>query len=465
MACEITLDEPIGILQPSGQLFAVRTSGTANRGSKVSITVECLSKLTSFAIADENSGRWTRDFTGGPGDSVLDCACGRRIRVTAVSLDNPSCAPVIYDGILKCPQNPCPEVTNIGVYLEDCVGMGRSVKATFTAQLSPPTLGCKFWWDFGDGSKSDRDGISETQTSHIYSTAGQYPVGLFVLCPNCSPSSRTRFVDIPACCPTLVGVRPTVEGCKATLVADTDPLGATGSFNWLFGDGSSPEITQAPTASHTYAGSGQYSTTVTFTPGGSECPSTSQTINIPVPDCGKRNGGSEDYGCAIARIIMIATAILAALALIFIRCVPAAAKVLLGFALGTALVSVIAGIIWSFCANRPCGWKLLFAWQVALGVGFGVLYFTGCCPWLWWVGIASILAAVYLIRKWVNQCHVGRCRLLSEMLVATSGILIPLLGWLGAIPALGSCINRVVAVGLTTMAAGLTYAVAACNRR
>jgi hypothetical protein len=48
------------------------------------------------------------------------------------------------------------------------------------------------------------------------------------------------------------------------------------------------------------------------------------------------------------------------------------------------------------------------------------------------------------------------------MVIALSGVLIPLLGWLAAIPVLAPCINHVVTGILSTIVAIITLAAANC---
>ena len=97
-----------------------------------------------------------------------------------------------------------------------------------------------------------------------------------------------------------------------------------------------------------------------------------------------------------------------------------------------------------------------------LGVGFVLLYFTVCCPTFWPIGLGLLGVGVGLMLLWKKQCHKSKCAVLKELVIALSGVVLPLLGWLGVIPALAACINPLVAGALSTLAAAVAIALASC---
>jgi hypothetical protein len=266
-----------------------------------------------------------------------------------------------------------------------------------------------------------------------------------------------------------------VSGCigdgsvaSATFTGTLSPPASGCKFQWLFGDeapGTLPFITNTPTAKHTYLAPGTFAASVTIVCG--SCARTN-TVVVTVEKCtgtgGGGGGGGDDgegFGCGFARRILVIAAILAILAVVVAICVPAAATVLLVIAALAGLIAFIAGIIWYFCP-KPCLWGLLLAWQVALGVGLALLFFTKCCSIFWFFGFLGIFAALVMLVVWAIKCHKNRCQVLAELTIAVSGIILPLLGWIGVIPGLSACINHVVAAIASTFALAIVLALSAC---
>jgi hypothetical protein len=159
---------------------------------------------------------------------------------------------------------------------------------------------------------------------------------------------------------------------------------------------------------------------------------------------------------------MTVAAILAIAAVALAVCIPPAAHVLFLIALGLGITAAIAAIFWGILCPKPCAWALLLAWQVSIGVGFVLLYFTVCCPTFWLIGLGLLAAGLGLMVVWKRRCRKGTCAVLKELSIALSSVILPLLGWLGVIPALAACINHVVAGVLSTLAAAVTAAVLHC---
>jgi hypothetical protein len=115
-------------------------------------------------------------------------------------------------------------------------------------------------------------------------------------------------------------------------------------------------------------------------------------------------------------------------------------------------VAVIAGIFWAIFCSKPCGWGLLLAWQVAIGAGLVLLCFTNCCPVFWIIGPALIALGIGLLFAWKKKCHKSNCAVMKELVIALSGVVLPLLGWLGVIPGLAACINPLAVAALSSLA-------------
>jgi hypothetical protein len=160
---------------------------------------------------------------------------------------------------------------------------------------------------------------------------------------------------------------------------------------------------------------------------------------------------------------MTIAAILAIIAGALVLCVPQAALALAILAGIFGALAVVAGIV-SILAHckRPCGSGLLFAWQVVIGVGFSLLYFTPCCPSFIVIGVASLAAGAGLMALWIRNCNPGFCNVVAELSLCIVSVVIPLLTWLGAIGPLKICINPVLDALLSVIPAILAVILAHC---
>ena len=160
---------------------------------------------------------------------------------------------------------------------------------------------------------------------------------------------------------------------------------------------------------------------------------------------------------------MTIAAILAIVAAALAVCIPPLAYYLGWTALGLAILAAIAGIFWAIFCPKPCAWAALLGWQVSIGAGFILLYFTQCCPTFWWIGGGLVVAGIALMLWWKQHCNKSSCAVLKELVIAISGAVLPLLGTLGVVPAIAACINPIVAAALSVLAAGLTIAAVNCT--
>jgi hypothetical protein len=242
-----------------------------------------------------------------------------------------------------------------------------------------------------------------------------------------------------------------------TLIAVTSPPSAPGTYTWDFGDGSAVVTGTTNFVTHPYlfpAPAGGYNATLIYTPSTLPfCPaSPKKQFLVNLPQCNPPpttqppgDGGGGDGGlCGGLRLIAVIAAILGALAISFALCIPPAASYLAWVAAGLLAIAAIAGLIWGIFCPKPCSWGYLFAWQLAIGTGFGELFVTNCCPQFWAIGLGLIAVGGVLLALWIRQCGPRACTVLKEALAALSGVILPLLGWLKVLPFIAPCINPVV---------------------
>ena len=375
--------------------------------------------------------------------------------------------------LAPCPTH-CPEVVDLTPSVSGCAGGGASATVAFSGTLSPPTPGCSFQWDFGDGSP---EAVTVTpEATHAYAEPGTYAVGVAVVCGDCL-SMSTVTVEIPPCCPVLTDVSaPPPEDCAdpvtgrtstATFTAATDPPGSAGTYTWTFDDGSPPQTTNVPTIDHTYTTAGDKTVQVTFTPSMPGCePSGPKTATIHVPSCGQPpSDEGEGWGCKGLRWAGVILLILATIALYIGLCIPGAGSEWLWAAVSLAVAGAVLLVLWAFFCPKPCGWALLLAWQVALGAGIGALYFAKCCPWLWAVGGGLIAAGLAGLIAWWIKCHRTLCQVLVELAIVLSVVILPVLGWIASIPFLTPCLTPAVDATVASVTAAVTAGLAACASR
>jgi hypothetical protein len=376
------------------------------------------------------------DNTFGPASSLLnyavthDYATPGPYTATLIVIIPPDCPPAAIVGVgplQECDQE-CSEA-ELNVVVEGCAGPGgQSALAAFTVTLMPPTTGCTFLWDFGDGNTLT---TLVPGTTHIYTTPGDFAVSVAVVCGACvTPVGVTA--QVPACCPVLDTLTASVDGCvneegegnySVTWVATTDPAGLPGSFQWSYADGVSAATT-APTHSRTHQMAQPPGVTVSYTPEMQGCAPTTLSASTTVPQC------TDDSGCFdYSIVIAIAGALLLALGMVAIviqACLGLPIPgLLLGLIIGFAVVIAVTYIICAL-SSCPCPTAcqtLRNAWIAALAAAVVALYFTGCCPGWWWLVVLGLWGgAGTALLLWVRTCSPSECEILSSVGVAlTSG--------------------------------------------
>jgi hypothetical protein len=94
-----------------------------------------------------------------------------------------------------CPRD-CPQVENLRAEVTGCAGGGQTATVQFNANLSPPTPGCIFLWEFDDGSNTAF--TSTPEVSHAYENPGTYAASVTALCDRCADTD-TQVVVVPRC--------------------------------------------------------------------------------------------------------------------------------------------------------------------------------------------------------------------------------------------------------------------------
>jgi hypothetical protein len=397
--------------------------------------------------------------------------------------------------IPACPISVCPLVQGVQVEVRECArdpqdGGTLKRRVTFTPSLYLPAGIASHVWMFGDGATVPNSG-PPTQTEHLYELAPSIAPQLCISptsaeCqPQCFEIPLSDFAGFRLCeCPQILDIGVQVGACE------TDPADGklkrnvtftpalTGpspsAHNWIFGDGSSDVGAGTPgSVSHLYEQVPAIPPRLCVQ-ATAPCEETCREIPLSAFDqfepCvgggggdGGDNGGGEGGLCFGARAVMTIAAILAIVSVALAACVPPAATPLLWLAVGLGLVTAVAAIVWSIFCPKPCGWGALLAWQVALGVGFILLCFTVCCPTFWLLGVGLVGVGVGLMFTWKNRCNMSNCALLKELVIAISGVVLPLLGWLEVIPVLAACVNPLVTGALSTLAAAIAVAATNCD--
>ncbi len=127
-----------------------------------------------------------------------------------------------------------------------CVGSA----ANFQMNSSPAPVSQT--WDMGDGTT-----YSTSNISHTYNSAGSYTITLTNVFTGGCVATKTQNVTVIAG-PTLDFQADTTKACKTPFTVNFQPVGATGGFNWDFGDGATSTL-QNP--SHTYQTAGNFNVT------------------------------------------------------------------------------------------------------------------------------------------------------------------------------------------------------------
>jgi PKD repeat protein len=251
---------------------------------------------SSIQLEGTGSGvtSWAWDLDG---DGTYETS-GREVTFSAASYDGPSNHSVVVQGSNVCSStvatgtvavnNAPPVITTVnGANSAEGVPIAFSVTAT-----DPGNDTLTYVWNFGDG-------VSITGASHSYAYAveGTYTVTVTADDGDGGTATDTTTVTIVNGDPVisnLVGDSSGAEGATLSwTVIASDAGGDTLSYNWDFGDGSTP-LTNSPTpfTSHTYSNEGSYQLTVTVTDGdgGSALSILTVTVSNAIPSVSNLTG-------------------------------------------------------------------------------------------------------------------------------------------------------------------------------
>jgi PKD repeat protein len=142
-------------------------------------------------------------------------------------------------------------------------------------------------WNFGDGSPNET--LPTPLIEHAYSAPGNYTVTLVVTDNEGledSTSVVVRVIAYPVANFTYSPETPLVDDTVTFNASNSQPNGGTiVSYNWDFGDGSTPVNTTSPITTHVYTAAGNYTVTLTIVDSENLTDTTSASIlviNYPV---------------------------------------------------------------------------------------------------------------------------------------------------------------------------------------
>jgi hypothetical protein len=362
----------------------------------------------------------------------------------------------------------CP-TADVAVTVGDCQPDGTRV-VTFDVSVTPSAGGGTVVTQldlYGDGTSFAAASTDLAyQRTHAYAPPGPFSPRLVIVAPAGCPDVPVAMGPLGGCppgCPDADDVTTGVDGCDSQgnrVVWVTVLLPGSGqttaSIDWL--DGSAPDsgtiqAGQPWTRSHAYPPPGPYKARVDVKGCGTPIIKAIGPLDpCPDPPPPDRDDEDEGFSCRALRWAFVIAASLASCAAIIGYCM--GSDLLKGIGLGAALVALVTFVLWKALCPEPCGWGHLMAWQVTLGTGIGVLHFTICCPLALWLGLLLVVAAGIWLIAWKRKCRVSDCGVYTELAAVVAGVVMPVLGWVLAIPAFQACKDPLV-VALVDSAAGV----------
>ncbi|MEL6671495.1 MAG: PKD domain-containing protein [Bacteroidota bacterium] len=191
---------------------------------------------------------------------------------------------------VEIPALPCPVISQFSYELGEKTADTQSV--TFKVALSSGGT-TQFSWDFGDGSPIVQTDTGEV--THVYKNSYEahqdFAAKVSYSGPGVCEGSRIVKVEIPICCPvmgamSLEEIRSEDKELEVRAKVAMGP-GAAQTYTWNWGDGSAPETTDVPEATHVYKrswGDGdRYEIRVDSS--GPESCKANNSISLPVGGC------------------------------------------------------------------------------------------------------------------------------------------------------------------------------------
>ena len=233
----------------------------------------CEGAATNFTDASTGATSWSWDFGDGNTSTAQNpsntYATGGTYNVQLAVMSADGCVDTVIIPVVV-PYNPVVGFTGA----MGCINTPSTFTDTSFVQ-GGATL-TNWAWDFGDGNTSTAQNPTNT-----YTVPGVYNVSLTVT----SSSGCITNVVIPMTVPpTTVADFTTADVCDGYAASFTDASTGATAWDWDFGDGSPIDNNQNPT--HTYAGPGTYTVTLTSYAGVcTDVISYPITVNeTPVPD-------------------------------------------------------------------------------------------------------------------------------------------------------------------------------------
>jgi hypothetical protein len=168
---------------------------------------------------------------------------------------------------------------------------GQPVEFDASGSSDPENDTLTFVWDFGDGTQSSPS--QNPMVTHIYQVAGNYTAVLSVTDGFNDPVTANAAVEvIPPNLPPEVDPNGPYSGTVGQPVefdgsGTSDPDGDPLLYEWEFGDGSTPSVSENPTTTHTYDVAGTYTAVLTVTDGFTD--PVSAQVQVEISD---DNGGA-----------------------------------------------------------------------------------------------------------------------------------------------------------------------------
>lgn len=399
-----------------------------------------------------------------------------------------ACPPFVIDiGPIEDCRRECPSVSQIDVQVGACERDPQDNfekrRVTFTPTIVGP-VPIAYNWDFGDGETLVGAGMPAA-ISHLYSGIPIFEPSLCITGPGdcqqtCLDVPISEFDGFEACaCPSLNSISVSIGECVA------DPNGGgqkrevtltpvivgppPTSHVWDFGDGTTDASVGAPSAkTHLYANAPTSAPELCIS-GPEPCPdqcaeaSLDEFDNFQSCGGGGSGGGDESTGCGVMRIAIAVFMALAILAGLLAICVPPAATALAWIAFGSAIVSVILGVIYSiFCPSKPCKILLLLTGQATLAAGVAAIVLSGCCPWMIWAGLGLVSTGLGLLLLWRSKCNRSYCALAKEVVKVVGVLVLPVLAVLVGIPVIGTCFSGVALAWVSALFGPISAYAATC---
>ncbi|MGH2674835.1 MAG: PKD domain-containing protein [Actinomycetota bacterium] len=297
-----------------------------------------------------------------------------------------------------------------------CSSGGAAVTCQFTAVTSPatPAYAGSYTWKLerrtGTGPWQVLQSITKSgagANTHSYAsfTPGDYKVSVIILTPGCDDpvaSDFDEFTVLDCDCPTITGTIQATQTANPCVwnfnVLVNNPQNLAVEYDWVFGDGTT-QTTTGPSTTHTYTTSGPMTVSVTVratqrtdcrdtetiqinvdcpgtttsTTSTTSGPTTTTTTTTVPPDTTTSSTttgtttsttttptttpGGPGMGCACIILLILALAFiaLAAAAILAWACTGFSNAVLLGIAIGAAILGLIFLILWILvCAAAAC---------------------------------------------------------------------------------------------------------------